>query len=217
MIQTNRLFSFQAPASIPSVAFAASSAQMKRRSMVASHLSGPSQDVFQAQPRFGMKPSSASKTYLHQCVENEDEFGALTDADVNLNKEELEMRDAKGMTPLLLAASLGNLPAVKILLQHGADIQKKDNDGQGMYHLAAVSAIGDVTRGVLEHLLYHHDSSLEIDDQEKLDINAKDDQGNTPFDTVEQQRGLGLDINPVLRILWNAGGRPAADLAHRPL
>lgn len=47
-------------------------------------------------------------------------------------------RDSDGMTPLLLAASMGNFPAFQTLLQHGADLYL-EIDGRNPFLLAALN------------------------------------------------------------------------------
>ena len=49
----------------------------------------------------------------------------------------IEVRDAKGMTPLSIAAQRGNLEVVERLLQFHADVNARDNEGRNVLWYAA--------------------------------------------------------------------------------
>jgi cytohesin len=74
-----------------------------------------------------------------------DSMRRLLDSGTNPN----EARDASGWTALHFAAAAGNEIAVKLLLDHGADANRKDGEGRTPLHIAAITrhrAIYDLLR-----------------------------------------------------------------------
>ena len=56
----------------------------------------------------------------------------------------LEDRDNEGTTPLILAARAGKFEAIKWLLDHGAEIGAKDNDGKTAEDWARENGHGEI-------------------------------------------------------------------------
>ena len=109
-----------------------------------------------------------------------------------LAKEHPELYDTKGsdgVTPLHVAAAMGQKDTVQQLLTKGADFNAKSNDGETPLHVAAITNNKDVAELLLA---------------KGADIDAKDAHGVTPLyyaaarggkDTVEILLIKGADIN----------------------
>ena len=78
---------------------------------------------------------SSGKNALHYCSENK----APGIVEMLLRKDDsiLDQRDHEGVTPLALAVIVGNGTMVRRLLQLGADVQCRDDEGRSVAHLAA--------------------------------------------------------------------------------
>ena len=109
-----------------------------------------------------------------------------------LAKEHPELYDTKGsdgMTPLHIAAALGQKDTAQLLLAKGADVNAKSNDGDTPLHVAAITNNKDVAELLLA---------------KGAGIDAKNAHGITPLyyavarggkDTVELLLTKGADIN----------------------
>jgi hypothetical protein len=73
---------------------------------------------------------------------------------------------ACGLSPLHWAAAYGFVDVVKILLEHGADVNPRNVDGITPLHLATVAGHVDVARILLEH---------------GADVNTKNEDNQTPL------------------------------------
>ena len=62
-----------------------------------------------------------------------------------------DFRDSQGRTPLHEAAGAEEHELVKVLLDHGADIEAQDNYGETPLHLAAGNNATEATKVLLEH------------------------------------------------------------------
>jgi len=92
-------------------------------------------------------------------------IAAHADSGGNINTPE----PTGGSSPLLIAALHGQLEAARILIEHGANIQKQNNDGSTPLHVAAFFGY----REIVELLL-----------AEGADPNLENNKGETPLDTV---------------------------------
>ncbi|HXJ95414.1 MAG TPA: ankyrin repeat domain-containing protein [Terriglobia bacterium] len=106
-----------------------------------------------------------------------------------LNKEEL------GETAAYLSPPLSDARFTVMLVQHGADPNTKDPDGNSLLMLAAAS--DDIPVDAIRELI-------------KLgaDVNTRNPQGHTALDYAES-RGM----NPVAKALIEAGGKPGVPFA----
>jgi len=88
----------------------------------------------------------------------------------------ISARDEDGWTPLL-AASIGNNfkdgPVLRLLLEHGADINVQHRDSRTPLHVASTEGALEVVRLLLE---------------QGADIEAKDDGGKTPLQVATDLR-----------------------------
>merc|ERR1711991_1302173 len=85
--------------------------------------------------------------------------------------EEIDAKDEKGMTLLLKGVVNSDLKKIRILIELGADISLKNNDGKGSIHLAVEASNLEALKILLET-------------NEKLRkkiVNERDGQGMTPL------------------------------------
>lgn len=80
---------------------------------------------------------------------------------------DIDIPDTTGRTPLMLAADLGNLPAMEQLIEHGAKVNSVDQHGLTVLHHAVDSGNKNVVRLLLKN--------------PAVDINAEDNKGKTPL------------------------------------
>ena len=76
----------------------------------------------------------SGKTALHYCVENEST--KIAEMIVNADQSLLDKKDEEGYSPLQLAVIAGNSATIEYLLQKGADLHAKDNEGHTAIHWA---------------------------------------------------------------------------------
>ena len=92
-------------------------------------------------------------TKFHQAVYDNDlpkVISLIKEArNLGIEEEMIEIPDKYGWTPLMAASILNNLPMVKLLIQEGAIVSKKDNIGNTAAHYAAKKGWNDVLRHLL--------------------------------------------------------------------
>ena len=144
------------------------------------------------------------RTQLHHCVEN----GLTTSVkrllsirNINVNVKD----DMFGSTPLHLAAYNGHIEISRLLLQNGADVNAKSDDGSTPLHWAAEHGQVDIL-----HLLVENGADLEAQDNDgwralheaaynghlpfiqelisryHVDINARENNGRTALTLARQ-------------------------------
>ena len=125
------------------------------------------------------------------------------------DRTSLEERNEFDQTPLILAASSGKVDVVKSLVQHGANVEAKDQEGATALHVA----IGKARWSVVSFLLLQqpeetHESIIGATALD-VNVNSSDNLGRTPLHTcallnssdkhtttaIQQLLDLGADIN----------------------
>jgi len=90
------------------------------------------------------------------------------------------------VTPLHYAATNNHKDVAELLLDHGADVNEKDNEGATPLHWAARDGCNESADLLLAH---------------RADVNAKDNSGNTPLHTAEANK-----YKDVVELLRQHGG-----------
>lgn len=99
-------------------------------------------------------------------AENVGNVRRLIDRGYDLNYQGVGFQSEKQMTPLMTAASLGNKKIVELLLDHGADMDLRDNLGYTALHWAAY---------------YNHSAVAEALVKRGASLNIQDRKGSTPL------------------------------------
>ncbi|MBL7480613.1 ankyrin repeat domain-containing protein [Legionella bononiensis] len=107
----------------------------------------------------------------------------------------LDPVDFEGKTPFMLAAEVGNLPAMQALLDRGANVELTDNQGKTALHLAVYQRVKSAVRWLLEHT--------------KVDVNAVDTHHQTALSMSER-----AGTNEISELLLNRGAIARMTLRH---
>ncbi|XP_071099039.1 serine/threonine-protein phosphatase 6 regulatory ankyrin repeat subunit B-like [Haliotis cracherodii] len=100
---------------------------------------------------------------------------------------DINTRGENGHTPLMLAVCEGHTDVVDFVVDHGADVNMVDNDGDGLLHLACEAGNVKMVKDVMSY----------------SDINLKDNVGWTPlamaavegnYAVFKYLKGLGADV-----------------------
>jgi ankyrin repeat protein len=127
-----------------------------------------------------------SLTPLHRAARS----GHLEDVRklLELNDAEIDSRNPRGSTPLLLASEFGTPDVVQLLLDHNADVNARDGDGDTPLHCAALSGQLETARILLEL---------------GVEVNSGNEEGSTPLHYASMGRREG---NPeVVQLLLDHG------------
>ena len=145
----------------------------------------------------GQESQSAPRRQIIEALNKKDAQAVGT-----LAKAHPELYDTKGsdgMTPLHVAAALGQKDTVQLLLAKGADVNAKSNDGETPLQVAAITNSKDVAELLLAKgasidtkdahgvtPLYHAvarggNDMVELLLTKGADINVKTDDGKTPL------------------------------------
>jgi ankyrin repeat protein len=108
-------------------------------------------------------PHSAYRS-IHEYAQDGDLAGIA--ADLKLTPGDLDLKNDAGETPLAVAVQHCQLPAVKFLIEHHANLTTRASGGATPLHLAAQEGCADA----IVALTTAH-----------ADINARDDVGRTPL------------------------------------
>jgi ankyrin repeat protein len=93
------------------------------------------------------------------------------DEELSKNPGDLNLPDDAGLTPLHLAALHCHTNVVMLLLDKGANVNRKATDDATPLHLAAQEGCGDAVKVLLA---------------KGAKVNARDDEGRTPLKRAEQ-------------------------------
>ena len=137
---------------------------------------------------------------IHFCARGVDLSDNVLDTLLEANPIQLEATDSRGLTPLLMAASVGNFDNLELLMKRGANGKATSLAGENLLHLAA--RIGEVPK--LESELF------------KSLILGVDREGNTPLHAAAmnneaavcqtlRNRGANLESR-------NSSGKTASEL-----
>lgn len=140
-------------------------------------------ELLKAKGMTGVIDSQAS-TPLHYAVMYTDEPFVAACCDAG---SKLEAQDNRGRTALLLAAEVGSLPLVELLIKRGANPLASDSLGYTLLHYAVLSDNPGLVNWILEHI--------------PIDVNAKDREGHTAFFYLDNNDG------PIKEILERRGGQ----------
>ena len=132
------------------------------------------------------------KISLHQAISKGDKESILQHIE---NGSDLNFKDNKGLTPLLLALKHNQLEIAKILIKHGADIELANKGGRTPLHFAIELGSIELTKAILER---------------NANINVKDKKGMTP---LHYASALDFD-NPDMAQLLIANGANLKEVSH---
>lgn len=141
---------------------------------------------------------------------------------------DVNSRSNSGLTPLSIASANCSIEAVKILLQKTADANSRDNQGLTPLHHAARTSFYESINSILDVDLgddydYRKDikilfetylNTLKILIENKADVNARDERGDTPLhcvvmndhgDSLDQLASTYSDIIKVIIVDINTG------------
>lgn len=96
---------------------------------------------------------------LHLLVWNNDYDALKSELSKGVSQEELEKKDVRGRSPLMLAVTLGHLEASKLLMEFGANVNMENKDGWTVVQEAVATGDPDLVQSVLEWRDYQRYSS----------------------------------------------------------
>ncbi|XP_073985482.1 ankyrin repeat domain-containing protein 13D isoform X1 [Rhodnius prolixus] len=96
---------------------------------------------------------------LHLLVWNNDYEALKSLISKGVTHEELEKKDVRGRSPLMLAVTLGHLEASKLLMEFGANVNTENKDGWTVVQEAVATGDPDLVQTVLEWRDYQRYSS----------------------------------------------------------
>jgi ankyrin repeat protein len=123
------------------------------------------------------------------------------------NGADVNARNAKGETAAMEAAAMGLSSSVKFLVEKGANLTVRDNDGQNLLHkLAARKDIpAKEISGILDILT---DDSIVGEKSALMELlNQKNEAGKTPLDTARESGNHELVTQVNNRLMLDAGKR----------
>jgi ankyrin repeat protein len=129
---------------------------MEGRSDIAEWLIENGLDIDQRDLTTGLSP-------LHHAIRQHcllEKFSPVVQALIDAGAE-IDIRDQRGATPLMLSCLFGNVDLVKLLLEHGADLEARDKEGWRPLNYAAYGGRPDATK----LLVSEHGSGLDIKDK----------------------------------------------------
>lgn len=113
--------------------------------------------------------------------------------------------DDRGFRPLHWAARFGHTRILKILLDHGADVDGREIHEMTALHIAASTGHTDAVALLLDH---------------EADINARDNNGDTALDFAAfanySREGIFASLPPVFHLLRDRGAQHGKKWNRRP-
>jgi ankyrin repeat protein len=106
-----------------------------------------------------VEDDTGSTTLYYACLRGVEVVHILIDAKADVNAQNIY-----GRTPLM--NSVENLDVAKLLIENGADLAKKDEDGNTALHMACDKGVADVVQLLIDA---------------KADVNARNNDGKTPL------------------------------------
>ncbi len=104
-----------------------------------------------------------------------------------INKKTINAQDNDGNTPLHLAAYLGHLDLVSILIKAKCDINIKNHNGKTPLHYAAINNHKDIVQKLVDN---------------NADLDARDNRNKNPYYYVNDQADY-KEIATMLKTAWN--------------
>ncbi|XP_046680648.1 ankyrin repeat domain-containing protein 13B-like [Homalodisca vitripennis] len=91
---------------------------------------------------------------LHFCVWNNDFEGLKEQLDNTDNQADLERKDVRGRSPLMLAVTLGHLESARLLMDRGANINTENREGWTVIQEAVATGDPELVQQVLQRRDY---------------------------------------------------------------
>jgi len=124
-----------------------------------------------------------SKLYLHCAIQGNN--NAVMFKYIEFYKNNINLKDAEGNTPIFYAVKNGNLDSIKYLIANGSNIFQKNNSGETLLHIASYK-----NRFHIFKYLYN----------KGLDVNLKNKKNETPIHYI-----LKKGDDQILKYLINKG------------
>ena len=137
-------------------------------------------DLLDSEEKKPRLDNQKSKISLHQAASKGDKESILQYIE---NGSDLNLKDHKGWTPLLLSLENKHLEIAQILIKHGADIKSKNKEGTTSLHIASELGSIELTKAMIE---------------KNAEINAKDKKGFTPLHYVSNSEFANQEMVQLL-------------------
>ena len=149
-------------------------------------------DLLDSEEKKPRLDNQKSKISLHQAISKGDKETVIEHIE---NGSDLNLKDNKGWTPLLLALRDVHLEIAAILMKHGASVKSTNKDGVTPLHLAIQLGSMELSKAILER---------------NANINAKDKKGLTPMHYASDSE---FDNPDIAQFLINNGAN-LEDVSH---
>ena len=128
-----------------------------------------------------------------------------------VEEEMIEIPNKDGVTPLMVASTNNNVPIVKLLMQEGAIVSKKNNSGNTAAHLALLNGSNDVLRHLFirgvkvdekgEYNLTLLHSAAGLNSHSTVDMLLKEFNGRSFINDASN----GFEMTPLSFAIWSKG------------
>ena len=171
---------------------------------------GNNQSVYEAAGKKELMQKEAAVSEINAGLIQAAKDGSLADVSAALaSGADINMKDERGLTPLIIGAALGQTEIVKLLLEKGADVNARDN------RIGAMAIMVASDKG--------HVDIIKLLIENGADINAKDNNSSTPL-MIAAEKGQvkaakflienGADINAGNNLLGAMPIGIASDKGH---